>query len=72
MTLVIWLLAAISMFVTGVVATHRVENRQNHAELQRSKAVVAAEGGLSLAVWELLQNSNRFPMVRRTPLPSMA
>ncbi|QVL18976.1 general secretion pathway protein GspK [Pseudomonas qingdaonensis] len=60
LTLVIWLLAAISMFVTGVVATHRVESRQNHAELQRSKAVVAAEGGLSLAVYEMLQNPDRY------------
>ncbi|MCM8915458.1 general secretion pathway protein GspK [Pseudomonas inefficax] len=58
--LVIWLLTVLSLVVTGVVATQRVESRQSHAELQRSKAVIAAEGGLSLAVHNLLQDAEHF------------
>jgi general secretion pathway protein K len=58
--LVLWLLAVLSLVVTGVVATQRVESRQSHAELQRSKAVVAAEGGLSLAIHELLRAPESF------------
>jgi general secretion pathway protein K len=58
--LVLWLLAVLSLVVTGVVATQRVQSRQSQSELQRSKALIAAEGGLSLAVHELLQAPERF------------
>lgn len=58
--LVLWLLAVLSLVVTGAVATHRTESRQSHAELQRSKALMAAEGGLSLAIQELLRAPERF------------
>ncbi|MFJ4257772.1 hypothetical protein ACIP01_12625 [Pseudomonas monteilii] len=57
--LVLWLLVVLSLVVTGVVATQRVQNRQSHTELQRSKALLAAEGGLSLAVHELLKAPER-------------
>lgn len=58
--LVLWLLAVLSLIVTSLVATQRVESRQNYVELQRSKAVLAAEGGLSLAVHGLLQAPEPF------------
>ncbi|WP_251962126.1 type II secretion system protein GspK [Pseudomonas sp. Marseille-Q5299] len=58
--LVLWLLAVLGLMVTGVVATQRIEIRQSHAELQLGKAVLAAEGGLSLAVHELLQAPEGF------------
>lgn len=57
--LVLWLLVVLSLVVTGVVATQRVQSRQSHIELQRSKALLAAEGGLSLAVHELLKGPER-------------
>lgn len=58
--LVLWLLAVLSLVITGVAATQRIGGRQSHAELQRGKAILAAEGGVSLAVHELLQDPERF------------
>lgn len=58
--LTLWLLVVLSLMVMGVVAMQRVESRLSHTELQRSKAMLAAEGGLSLAVQTLLQESRRF------------
>jgi len=60
LVLVLWLMTALSLVVTGVVATQRVESRQSHLELQRSKALIAAEGGLSLAVDKLLHDAENF------------
>ena len=60
LVLVLWLLAILSLMVTGVASTRRVESRQSHAELERSKVIIAAEGGLSLAVHELLKEPGRF------------
>lgn len=58
--LVLWLMAVLSLMVTGVASTRRVESRQTHTELQHSKAVIAAEGGLSMAIHELLKDPEYF------------
>ncbi|MFJ4257472.1 general secretion pathway protein GspK [Pseudomonas monteilii] len=58
--LVLWLLAVLSLVVAGGVATQHAGSRLNHAELQRSKAVLAAEAGLSMAVHELLKAHEYF------------
>ncbi|MDR0280519.1 MAG: hypothetical protein LBJ37_21830 [Paucimonas sp.] len=58
--LVLWLLAALSLVVAGVVATQRIEGRQGHGELQRSQALLAAEGGVALVVNELLRNPDHY------------
>lgn len=56
-----WLLAVLGLAMAGVVSALRLENRQSHAELQRSKAMIAAEGGVYLAVHGLLTSPERFP-----------
>lgn len=58
--LVLWLLAVLTLVITGVVAMQHVQSRQSHAELQRSQAAIAAEGGLSLALHEMLRDPDNF------------
>lgn len=57
---VLWLLVALSLVATRVVATQRAVSRQTYAELQRSKALLAAEGGIAFAVHQLLSAPERF------------
>ncbi|WP_157969783.1 type II secretion system protein GspK [Pseudomonas huaxiensis] len=61
LTLVLWVMAALSLAMLAVLPSMRLESRQSHAELQRSKALLAAEGGVSLVVFELLRHPERFP-----------
>jgi general secretion pathway protein K len=59
--LVLWLLAVLGLALAGLVMTLRHEGRASLAELQRSKALIAAEGGLALLVHELIKDPRRFP-----------
>lgn len=59
--LVLWALAVLSLLAANVVASVRLENRQGHNELERSKAQLAAQGGLALAVQLLLGEPGRLP-----------
>lgn len=57
--LVLWALAVLSLLAANVVVSVRLENRQSHNELERSKAQLAAQGGLALAVQMLLGEPGR-------------
>jgi general secretion pathway protein K len=58
--LVVWAVALLGLLMAGVVSGVRIENRQSQNELQRSKALIAAESGIALAVKSLLNDSRAF------------
>src|SRR5471030_1779294 len=48
--LALWALALLSLMMGAVVQAIRLENRQSAYELQHTKAQLAAEAGLALAI----------------------
>lgn len=57
---VLWAVAVLGLLMAGVLSGVRIENRQSHNELQRSKALIAAESGIALAVKNLLNDPGAF------------
>lgn len=58
--LVLWAVALLGLLMVGVLSSVRVENHQSHNELQRSKALIAAESGIALVVKNLLSDPAAF------------
>ncbi|WP_420235419.1 type II secretion system protein GspK [Pseudomonas sp. ABY48] len=56
----LWAVAVLGLLMAGVLSGVRIENRQSHNGLQRSKALIAAESGIALAVKNLLSDSGAF------------
>ncbi|MBX8554329.1 general secretion pathway protein GspK [Pseudomonas cichorii] len=52
--LVLWVTSLLGLLMFGVISTVRLQNIQSHDELQRSKALIAAEAGIALTVKTLL------------------
>lgn len=51
--MVLWAIALLGLMMGSVVEILRLENRQSAFELQQSRALLAAEAGLALAIEEL-------------------
>ena len=56
-----WLLALLGMLTLSAFSSGQLESRQNHADLQHSKAMLAAEGSIALAIYDLLISGEQFP-----------
>lgn len=70
LVVVLWLLAALSLIATRVFEIQRNDSRESYTEMRRSKALLAAEGGISIAVHRWLSptdrvgtNENAYPLV---------
>lgn len=55
--LVLWVIAILGAVSIGVLTNLRIETLQGYNELQRSKALIAAEGGIDMAVKMLVSDS---------------
>ncbi|NHN68207.1 general secretion pathway protein GspK [Pseudomonas fluorescens] len=60
MILVLWAVAVLGLLMAGVLSNVRIENRQSYNELQRSRALIAAESGIALTVKNLLNDPGAF------------
>ncbi|SDV08946.1 general secretion pathway protein K [Pseudomonas brenneri] len=56
--LVLWIAVILGLLMVGVVTSLRLENRQSHYDLQRSSALLAAEGGVNMAVKMLMSDED--------------
>lgn len=52
--LVLWVTSLLGLLMFGVISTVRLQNVLSHDELQRTKALIAAEAGIAIAVKMLL------------------
>jgi len=64
--MVLWALALLGLMMGGVVEILRLENRQSDFQLQHSRALLAAQAGLALAVERLLAYPARMVADGRT------
>lgn len=56
--LVLWIAAILGLLMVSVVTSLRLENRQSHYDVQLSSALLAAEGGVNMAVKMLLSDED--------------
>ncbi|WP_116827490.1 type II secretion system protein GspK [Pseudomonas syringae] len=52
--LALWVTSLLGLLMLGVISTVRLQNVLSHEELQRTKALIAAEAGIAIAVKMLL------------------